>query len=77
MGTPESELESKYFIEGDAHARGGKKKEFRFVELLCAAAMQLAARGSPVLHKKSVPNKPAGYLFQNPIDSAIISRLGA
>jgi hypothetical protein len=23
MGTPESELESKYFIEGEAHARGG------------------------------------------------------
>jgi hypothetical protein len=35
-------MESKYFIEGDAHARGGKKKQFYFVESLCAAAMQLA-----------------------------------
>jgi len=29
MGTPEQELEFKYFIEGEAHAREGDRKEFR------------------------------------------------
>jgi hypothetical protein len=28
MGTPEGELESKYFIEGDAHARADEEEEF-------------------------------------------------
>jgi hypothetical protein len=48
MGTPESELESKYsikgyFAEGEAHARaGGKRKNFCLMKLFCARAMQLA-----------------------------------
>jgi hypothetical protein len=28
METPEGELESKYFIEGDAHARADDEEEF-------------------------------------------------
>jgi len=42
MGTPVSELESKYFIKGDAHARGGKERKFLLWEFLRRETMQLA-----------------------------------
>jgi hypothetical protein len=38
MGTPEQELEPKYFIEGETHARGGKNQEFCFAESMQPAA---------------------------------------
>jgi hypothetical protein len=34
MGTPESELDSKYFIEGDAHARAGDEEEFLLLGII-------------------------------------------
>jgi hypothetical protein len=34
MGTPEGELDSKYFIEGDAHARAGDEEEFLLLMII-------------------------------------------
>jgi hypothetical protein len=42
MGTPVCELESKYFIEGEAHARGSKERKFLLWEFHCDETMQLA-----------------------------------
>jgi hypothetical protein len=34
METPEGELGSKYFIEGDAHARAGDEEEFLLLRII-------------------------------------------
>jgi hypothetical protein len=68
MGTPVCELESKYFIEGDAHARARKEREFPLwqfpsdercnsLSIACISVIKYVIRsGQGVVHEASFPS---------------------